>query len=165
MAYNSGYGRPGGQYNRPQGQSRPGPQPVKPEPLPEDYARAAEAAIASLRGDDRRVITTTKLRSLFSLFADLYNEVARTDRDKLSKDQVNELSAAKVRIYYEIGREDRYKGNPEEVPVGLFVVRSKLLEYLMDIGDSGEKLVRFYHYMEALVAFHRFYFGEKKDKR
>ena len=36
--------------------------------------------------------------------------------------------------------------------------------YLGDIGDSCEKLLRFYHYMEALVAFHRFYFGEKKDR-
>jgi len=38
------------------------------------------------------------------------------------------------------------------------------LAYLGDIGDSCDKLKQFYHYMEALVAFHRYYFGEKKDR-
>lgn len=40
----------------------------------------------------------------------------------------------------------------------------KPLAYLNDIGDDSDKLLRFYHYAEALVAFHRFYFGEKKDR-
>lgn len=145
------------------------PQSIVAEPLPDDYVKRAEEAISELKRleeQDRRksVITTSKLRSLFSLFTETYNTVSRGDQEKLDRDQINDLNAAKVRIYYEIGREDRYNGYMDSAPVGRFVQQSKLLAYLGDIGDSCKKLMQFYHYMEALVAFHRFYFGEKKDR-
>lgn len=170
--------RQGGYGNRQAGYSRPNswdnrgsasPQPIVAEPLPEDYVTRAEEAIAELKRieeQDRRksVITTSKLRSLFSLFVETYNQVSRGDQNKLNQDQVNALNAAKVRIYYEIGRDDYYNGHMDSSSVGRFVQQSKLLAYLNDIGDDSDKLLRFYHYTEALVAFHRFYFGEKKDR-
>ena len=139
---------------------------MKPLPLPGDYVQAAENAIITLKQleeENRRnkVITSSKLRSLFSLFTELYNQVTRSDSDKLNPDQVNALNAAKVRIYYEIGREDNYKGNLDSASVGRFVKHTHLLEYLMDIGSDAEKLIHFYQYMEALVAFHRYYFGDR----
>lgn len=160
-----GYGRPNQWDNR----GKASHQPIAAEPLPEDYVKRAEEAIAELErmeAQDKRkgVITTSKLRSLFSLFTETYNEVARGDQEKLSREQMNDLNAARVRIYYEIGREDRYNGNMDSASVGRFVQQTKLLAYLGDIGDSCDRLTRFYRYMEALVAFHRFYFGEKKDR-
>ena len=161
----TGYGRMDSQDSRP----KASPQSIVAEPLPDDYVKRAEEAISELKrieDQDRRksVITTNKLRSLFSLFTETYNTVSRGDQEKLDRDQVNDLNAAKVRIYYEIGREDRYNGYMDSAPVGRFVQQSKLLAYLGDIGDDCKKLMQFYHYMEALVAFHRFYFGEKKDR-
>ena len=152
-------------------QNRPTMQQVKAEPLPADYVRQAEEAIrkleqiASSQGRNGGVISTSKLRSLFSLFTEIYNEVSRGDVEKLGRDQINALNSAKVRIYYEIGREEGYRGDLESASVGRFIKHSRLLEYLYDIGDSCDKLIQFYHYMEALVAFHRYYFGEKKDGR
>ncbi|MBO4885971.1 MAG: type III-A CRISPR-associated protein Csm2 [Clostridia bacterium] len=160
--YNNGNNRFNNRPNQTYGQTPPSIQPVKAEPLPEDYVKKAEEAIAALKG---KVITTSKLRSLFSLFSETYNEVIRGDQEKLTPPQVAVLSAAKVRVYYEIGREDGYRGDLNSGSVGRFVKYSKLLEYLYDIGDSCEKLIQFYHYMEALVAFHRYYFGEKRDNR
>lgn len=153
------------------GQIRPSLQQVKAEPLPEDYVRQAEEAIRKLKeiadtqGRNGSVISTSKLRSLFSLFTETYNEVSRGDMEKLRREQVNSLNGAKVRIYYEIGREEGYRGDLDSASVGRFVKYSKLLEYLYDIGDSSDKLIQFYHYVEALVAFHRYYFGEKRDAR
>ena len=161
----TGYGRADSWDSRP----KASPQSIVAESLPDDYGKRAEEAISELKrieDQDRRksVITTSKLRSLFSLFTETYNTVSRGDQEKLDRDQVNDLNAAKVRIYYEIGREDRYNGYMDSAPVGRFVQQSKLLAYLGDIGDNREKLLRFYHYTEALVAFHRFCFGEKKDR-
>ena len=151
------FGRQNTWDNRP----KSSPQSITAEPLPEDYVKRAEEAIVELKQTDKFPITTSKLRSLFSLFTETYNEVSRRDQEKLSRDQVNDLNAAKVRIYYEIGRDDYYKGYMDSSSVGRFVQQSKLLAYLGDIGDSCKKLQQFYHYMEALVAFHRFYFGNK----
>ena len=159
--------------NRPYQQRSQGAalEPVNAEPLPEDYVQRAEEAILKLKGIEETqgrfgaVITTSKLRSLFSLFAETYNEVVRGEAEALTPAQVNALSAAKVRVYYEIGREEGYRNSLDSAPVGRFVKHSRLLEYLYDVGDSCDKLIRFYQYMEALVAFHRYYFGEKKDFR
>lgn len=162
MYNNNGFNRGNTRPNQSYGQPQPSIQPIKAEPLPEDYVKRAEEAIAALRG---KVITTSKLRSLFSLFTETYNEVIRGDQEKLAPPQVNVLNAAKIRVYYEIGREDGYRNPLEPGSVGRFVKQSKLLEYLYDIDNSCEKLIQFYHYMEALVAFHRYYFGEKKDNK
>ena len=170
--YNNGNNRFNNRPNQTYGQTPPSIQPIKAEPLPEDDVKKAEDAILLLqqieknnKPKDGKVITTSKLRSLFSLFSETYNEVVRGDQEKLTPPQVGVLSAAKVRVYYEIGREDGYRGTLDSGSVGRFVKYSKLLEYLYDIGDSCEKLIQFYHYMEALVAFHRYYFGEKRDNR
>ena len=164
----TGYGDRQGGYGRTNqwdSRSKATPQSIAAEPLPEDYVKQAENAIIALKNDGRFPITTSKLRSLFSLFTETYNTVARGDQEKLDRKQVNDLNSAKVRIYYEIGRDDYYKSDDlDSCSVGRFVHRSKLLAYLGDIGDSCEKLKQFYHYMEALVAFHRYYFGEKKDR-
>lgn len=148
--------------------SRPRTTPITKEALPEDYVRAAEGAIIAIKDENKPVISTSKLRSLFSLFTDMFNDITRSDQKTLTAEQVNALRSAKVRIYYEIGREKTDEGPMDSTSVGCFVKYSHLLQYLediMDIGTSAEKLTRFYHYMEALVAFHRFYFGEKRDYR
>ncbi len=49
----------------------------------------------------------------------------------------------------------------ETVGTKEFVEKTKLLEYLKWIGNDRKRLIRFTRYMEALVAFHR-YFGGKE---
>ena len=122
--------------------------------LPAQYVDAAEQVIAKMnnRPDKQKAITSTKIRKLFGLFIDLYNEIKRSDYDTLTESQMQVLTSARVRIVYECGRE---RGVQE------FVRDTNLLEYLKSIGNSRKKLINFYNYFEALVAYHRFYFGDK----
>ena len=124
--------------------------------LPVRYVDVAEQAITKM--NERKVadryfkpITSTKLRKLFGLFIDLYNEIKRSDAEMLTEDQLQVLTSARVRIVYECGREESVK---------TFVRDAKLLEYLKSVGSSRKKLVDYYNYFEALVAYHRYYFGE-----
>lgn len=58
----------------------------------------------------------------------------------------------RIRTAYEAGRDDTVK---------TFVEKARLLQYMKGIGSSREDLIRFAHYMEALVAYHRFYGGRE----
>ena len=58
----------------------------------------------------------------------------------------------RVRLVYEAGRDDTVKN---------FVKKCKLLEYIKGVGDDLNKFFAFSQYMEALVAYHR-YFGGKE---
>lgn len=55
-------------------------------------------------------------------------------------------------MLYEAGRDKDVK---------YFLEVAKLVEYLKDIGTSRAKLLNYFHYMEALVAYHKFYGGKE----
>ena len=57
-----------------------------------------------------------------------------------------------VRIVYDAGREQA---------VTTFLETTKLLNYIKGIGNSRAEMIRFAHYMEALVAYHRFMGGKE----
>ncbi len=119
---------------------------LKPEAIPDDYVTTAETVISQFNPGS---LTSTKLRKIFGLFVDTYNEVKRNrGNDQLTDQQVRALEAARVRVIYECGREGA---------VYSFVKQAKLLQYLKSIGRSAQQFIAFYHYMEALVAYHRFY--------
>ena len=93
-----------------------------------------------------KTVTTSKIRNLLSLVTDIYTE------EKLRPESVVKLNLMRVRVAYECGRDDTVKS---------FVAQTNLLEYLKGISTDRADLIRFAHYMEALVAFHR-YFGGKE---
>lgn len=141
----------GNNFNNNKPYNGPAPAPVKPQPVPEDYVDAAEQVILQL--EKKNAITSTKLRNLYSLITDISNvENLRSEKTLLPESQTK-LMMARVRMVYEAGRENNIK---------FFVQRAKLLEYLKDIGTDREKLMRYSHYMEALVAYHRFHIGGKE---
>ena len=138
----------GGQ-GKPKPQSK-GPEPVKVEEVPENYVEQAENVMYDLR--NRRSITTTKIRNLFSLVVDICSEEELRTESTLQDKSVARLKRMHVRVIYESGRDS---GTKE------FVEKTKLLEYRKWIGNDRKRLIRFTRYMEALVAFHR-YFGGKE---
>ena len=104
-------------------------------------------------------ITTTKLRSIYSLILDIYNSERSRDDKALEEANRLKLQMIRVRIAYEVGREDR--GNA----VGTFIQNTNLIGYIKWIesnepGNSRENFMNFARYMEALVAYHRFYGGK-----
>lgn len=153
---NRGYGQQGG-YNHGYGQNGGGQQrfqsaqsaEIKPLPIPEDYVDAAERVMRALFANRSR-ITTNKMRGFLTLVNDIYNvENLRTEA-KLSAESKLKLMRLRVRMVYDAGRERDVKD---------FVEQAKLLEYLKGVGDSREEMIRFAHYMEALVAYHRYLGG------
>lgn len=153
---NRGYGQQGG-YNHGYGQNGGGQQrfqsaqsaEIKPLPIPEDYVDAAERVMRTLFANRSR-ITTTKMRGFLTLVNDIYNvENLRTEA-KLSAESKLKLMRLRVRMVYDAGRERDVKD---------FVEQAKLLEYLKGVGDSRKEMIRFAHYMEALVAYHSYLGG------
>lgn len=127
---------------------------ITARPLPADYVDAAEAVIRQL-AQNRSPITTSKIRNLLSLVSDIYNVENLRNDPSLLPDSRNALTMMRIRIVYEAGREQSTKE---------FVKEAKLLEYIKDIGTDREKLIAFAHYMEALVAYHRYLIGGREGR-
>ena len=117
---------------------------------------AVPAAITAVVAMDSRMSCRRRSRrkrcNLLSLVTDIYNEENIRTEEKLRPESVVKLNLMRVRVAYECGRDDTVKS---------FVARTNLLEYLKGISTDRADLIRFAHYMEALVAFHR-YFGGKE---
>ena len=119
-------------------------------PLPEDFVAAAENVICE--GNWSSGITTSKIRRLFSLLTDIYNNENRNSGETLAQASIDQLRLAQIRLLYEAGRDPKVKA---------FLQKARLVEYLKDIGSSRTKMLRYFHYMEALVACHKFYGGKE----
>ena len=133
------------------GQQKELPPEITPKKVPEDYVDEAERIMRSLMSQPKKV-TTSKIRNLLSLVTDIFNtENIRTD-EKLLPESIVKLNLMRVRVAYECGRDDTVKN---------FVAQTNLLEYLKGISTDRADLIRFAHYMEALVAFHC-YFSSKE---
>lgn len=125
-----------------------------------NYVDTAEKVILNLKergqlnkrtGEKELQLTTSKIRNLLAMTADIYNEVANQKEEKLSENICSRISYLRVRFVYEAGRDKNVKD---------FVIQSKTLDILKEIGNSKKNYILFNHYMEALVAFHRYYGGK-----
>lgn len=129
-----------------------------------NYVDNAEEVIKSLintdsRGNKSIKLTTSKIRNILMMVTDLYNDALRNKDDKLSSDIVSSVKYMKMRLIYEIGRDIADKGNSG---VEEFAKKAKLIEIIDSIGYSREDLILFCKYMEALVAYHKYYGGKDK---
>ena len=139
----------------------PAPKPVGAMKLQGNYVDQAEQVMNNLAAEEqkdkyKKPITSSKIRRLFGLFTDLYNEIKRGDADELDPEQLQSLTTARIRLVYECGR----GGSSSDVT--RFVQQAKILEYLKGIGSSRAEFLKFHQYFEALVAYHRYRFGDEK---
>ncbi len=121
-----------------------------------DKAEEAIKRLASLK--DRRdkpvpVVSTSKLRNLLGMVSDVYNDVLNVKEETLSRDIVERINYMRLRFYYEAGRESSVKNLLET---------AKVFEVLKSVGSSRQNYILFSRYMEALVAFRKYYV-EKDD--
>jgi len=119
----------------------------------ENYVDKAEEAIKNLKRNERDkrnpdafLLTTSKIRNLLNLTSNLYDESNSKDYSRL-KDKVAYL---RVQFVYQSGRETAVKD---------LVKKAEILDILKEINNK-ESLQRFCRYMEALVAYFRFYGGK-----
>ena len=149
--------------------SRDGKDPQKalppetiPRKVPDNYVDEAERIMRALISSGT-TITTSKIRNLLSLVTDIYNDESIRTEDKLKPDSVVKLNLMRVRVAYEYGRDNGESVGKDKVyPMKEFITQAHLREYLKGISTDRADLIRFAHYMEALVAFHR-YLGGKEN--
>lgn len=122
----------------------------------ENYVDKAEKAIKNLKRNERDkrnpdafLLTTSKIRNLLNLTSNLYDESNSKDYSRL-KDKVAYL---RVQFVYQAGREFSVKNLVEEADI---------LRALQEVQQmkNKETLQRFCRYMEALVAYFKFYGGK-----
>ena len=120
-----------------------------------NYVETAEKAIQSLieaEKNDRRnvqLVTTSKIRKILSMVSEIYNDASRLSSDTLDENMIGRVQYLKMHIVYEAGRDKKAVGN--------FVKKAHLLDIIDEIGESRSYLILFCHYMEALVAYRKFY--------
>ena len=119
------------------------------------YVEDAEKLFRDWYSTRDKKITTSKIRGLLSGMSDIYNDVVRVEGEELPQDIVDRIQYLKVQFVYEYGRDDKKDG-----PVRRFINESKILNKIDKIGTSKKKFIEMERYMEALVAYHRFYGGK-----
>lgn len=118
----------------------------------DNYVEQAEKVMQDLQaaGKGQIKLTTSKIRSILAMVSELYNDAQRLRAENLSEDLVGRVQYLKMRVAYEAGRER---------DVMDFVKKAAILEEIGRIGRKKEQLLLFCHYMEALVAYHKFLGG------
>lgn len=103
--------------------------------------------IKDRRGKEVPIVTTSKIRNLLAMTADIYNDVMHIKGDMLPAEVKGRIRYLKIRFVYEAGREPGVKN---------LVERGRILECLDEIKDSKKQFILFSRYVEALVAFRKF---------
>lgn len=120
----------------------------------QNYVDEAEKAILRLREYKRKngkqipLVSTSKIRNLLAMTADIYNEVVNQKETKLNDEIVGRIEYLRVRFLYEAGREETVKN---------FVKETGVIDYLKTMKRDKKSYILFNRYMEALVAFRKFY--------
>lgn len=121
-----------------------------------NYVEKAENVVKELYFDsngkmnEKNMITTSKIRKLLSGMSDIYNDVVMST-DELPKEITEKIQYLKVQFVYECGRDEKVKQ---------FIEKTQIIEYINKIGKSKSNFIKVERYMEALVAYHRFYGGK-----
>ena len=115
-----------------------------------NYVDKAEKVIKSLNRNKRDpklfLLTTSKIRNLLNLTSTLFDE----SKVKEYKDLADKIAYLRVQFVYQSGRETAVKD---------LVKKAEILDILKEINNK-ESLQRFCRYMEALVAYFKFYGGK-----
>ena len=117
----------------------------------QEYVDRAEGVIKKL-DDEKKLLTTSKIRNLLSMISSLYDEVRRGTSDKLTAEAMSQIQYIRLHFAYEAGRDKNVKA---------FVDEADILRHIKDIGDSKAQFMLFCRYMEALVAYHRYHGGKE----
>lgn len=120
----------------------------------DDYVDEAEEIMDCLMNNGRfkEKMTTSKIRNILSMVNDIYNCEFNRQEENLRDESNALLQRMRVRLVYEAGR---------TLEVKEFVEETKLLDLIKNVGRNRNKFLSLARYMEALVAYHR-YFGGKE---
>ena len=113
------------------------------------YVDVAEKVMEKL-SKEKNFITTSQIRTLLSMTADIYNEVVNYPNEELNERLKGRIDYLRVNFIYQASR-DGNEGVRE------LLEQARVLNLLKGVNGSKKKYIRFNRYMEALVAFHKYY--------
>ena len=124
-----------------------------------DVAAEAEAVILKLKekGNNKIFLKTSQLRKFLSAVNAVTNRVMvyhaqHIDEKRLPVELASEVKYLKVKFAYQAGRNGMKA-------VKDFGKEARIKEHIDHVGDSFREYQCFARYMEALVAYHKFYGG------
>ena len=128
----------------------------------------AEGVIRKLKKDKygKIALKTNQIRKFLTAVNILANKVAIYKAEhpgikKLPEELIDEVQYLQVKLIYQVGREKNdTKPQFQPGPVEDFVNNAGLISAVKNIGNSIAEFEKFNRYMEALVAYHKFYGGK-----
>lgn len=130
----------------------------------DDIAGKAEKIILGLKNDrllgGTNGLTTNQIRKFLTAVNTLTNKITlyrhqQEQTRELSEDLAKEVRFLKVKLAYQVAR-----GNKG---VKRFAEDTRLKEYIDTVGSDLKEYMAFAQFIEALVAYHKFY-GEKEGE-
>ena len=152
MAYSNNQGRPYTQ-GRPTNQNHVASKKFTILFTDDTYVNEAEAVIQEMKQtnfrESRDTLTMSQLRNLSSLTSNIYDEVQNNDVSQVS----DKLAYLRVQFVYQSGRNAAIKK---------LVELADILGILKTIQAKNDRstIIRFCRYMEALVAYFKYYGGQ-----
>lgn len=136
----------------------------------DNYVDRADKVMRALseeaqKSNGSKMVTTSQIRKFLTAVNRVNGKIDQfkngnksSASGRIPEDLQMEIKFLKVKLAYQIGRADsgRYRANP----VKEFADKSGLVGEIDKIGDSLERYENFARYVEALVAFHKFYGGK-----
>lgn len=104
-----------------------------------------------LDGNKKGLITTSQIRKFLSAVNCLENKILNCE-EELPQDIVNEIKYLKVKLAYQVGRDNKNKG--------LRNFYNEIEPLISQIGASKNNYTKVARYIEAIVAYHKFNGGE-----
>ncbi len=103
------------------------------------------------------MVTTSQLRRFLTAVNTVTGKIEQYqnetgNREKLTTDLAAQVKFLKVKLAYQVGRGD--------AKIKDFEREADLMAAIGSIGDDAKKYEEFARYVEALVAFHKFYGGK-----
>ncbi len=96
------------------------------------------------------ILTTSKIRNILSMVSSIYNDVSHYSKETLNDEFVERIQYLKMRFAYEAGRETSVRD---------LINKAEIMQQIDAIGRSKEQCICFCRFMEAIVAYHKFYGG------
>lgn len=125
------------------------------------YVDTAEEVIKKLMTNKNKrgeieIFSTSQIRNLLAMTAEIYNEVSILEEEELSEDMAQRIDYLRVRYMYAAGKDTTGT-------VKLLLDKAQILDLLKKARKSRNKFTIFYHYMESLVAFRKYYVKNDRE--
>ena len=120
----------------------------------------AEEVMRTL-SQSKKMVTTSQIRKFLTAVNTVKEKISmhrmnnKEEDDSLPVSLQAQIKYLKVKLAYQIGRNKGKYGNPVEE----FEKEAGLMKWIDEIKGSAKEYDKFSNYIEALVAYHKFYGG------